>query len=108
MMQITIAIDENLLRAAAETAVRSVFQPETDRNYGGEGAKALKRQVEGWAKAQDFHTMIEEIARPMLAELLGPTVRTTLEAHIKRVLRNMKDSGKIDELVQTTLLEQQP
>jgi hypothetical protein len=107
-MQITIEIDEAMLRTAMETAVRAVFQPETDRGYAGEGAKALKRQVEGWAKAQDFHTMIEEIARPMLAELLGPTVRSTLEAHIKRVLRNMKDSGKIDEMVQASLLEPQP
>lgn len=107
-MKIEITIDESLLRSAAENTIRSVFQPESDRQYGGEGAKALKRQVEGWAKAQDFHEMIEEIARPLLAELLAPTVRATLEAHIKRVLRNMKDNGKLDELVQASLLEENP
>lgn len=107
-MEITITIDEALLRAVAESEIKRAFQPTTVSSNGGTGAAEVRRQVEGWVKRQDFYALIEEAARPMLPEIIAPTIRATLEAAVRKELKRLKESGALAEMVQASLLEAQP
>jgi 2-C-methyl-D-erythritol 4-phosphate cytidylyltransferase len=105
-MKIEITIDETLLRDVAENEIRRAFLPSTATSNGGTAATEVRRQVEGWAKRQDFYVLIEEAARPMLPEIVAPTIRAALESAVKKELRRLKESGKLEEMVQASLLEQ--
>lgn len=95
-----IAIDDDLIRAAATAAVRSAFRP--GGQYGGSsgaGYQAIEAQVATWAREQDYTAAIEAAARDLIPQIVREALRSAIAAELKRQLKEMQRDGAIAELI---------
>lgn len=99
-MQLTIDIDEAMLRNACERATAAVFNTGSDYRESGAGYDAIKAQATAWAKGQDYTPLFEALAGRIIREAVGHALRVAIEAEMKRAVKGMKDRGEIAAMVE--------
>ena len=94
-MKILIDIDERLFVDAANYAAQQELRPARDYQSGGAAYHVVARQVAAHIKAQDYSEQIAAAVARLLPDVLADTVRASLETHVKRTLKTMKESGEL-------------
>lgn len=92
-MQITIDLDDELLRDAVFQIVRDQF---VQQRFGDtEGMKLLKQQVIAYVRAMDFSTLIREVANAHIRGLVDQVVSTTLKNAVRAKASQMQREGTL-------------
>ena len=96
-MQITVEIDEALLKSVTSAAIKSAFS--NDRWEGqGAGALAIRKQVNVWAEAQDYTAIIADVAASVMREAVREAVIEAIRADVKKTVKSMKATGELATL----------
>lgn len=92
-MQITIDLDDELLRDAVFQIVRDQF---VQQRFGDtEGMKLLKQQVIAYVRTIDFSTLIREVANAHIRGLVDQVVSTTLKNAVRAKASQMQREGTL-------------
>lgn len=104
MMEITIKVDEKMLVAVAEQAVRDTFRlNDKYGSNGGYGTNEIARQAKEWAREQDYRPMIAELAPAFIKEAIYQSLATAISSAVKAELKRMKDEGEMTEVVKQSV-----
>ena len=91
-MQITIDLDDELLRDAVFQIVRDQF---VQQRFGDtEGMKLLKQQVIAYVRTIDFSTLIREVANAHIRGLVDQVVSTTLKMQYAPKPARCREKGR--------------
>lgn len=99
-MEITITVDERLMRAAAEQAIAATFKlREGSYGGGGSGTNEVHRQAVEWAKAQDYTPLIKELAPRLVKEAVAQSLASAITAAVKAEIKRMRDDGELGAVI---------
>jgi hypothetical protein len=104
-MQITITVDEGLPLAVAQEALANAY--ELGEGYGarvGVGALEIVKQVNTFAKAQDYRPLIGELAPGVMREVIKGALVEALRAEAKKVVKEMAQAGELAPLLKNAMM----
>jgi hypothetical protein len=99
-MQLTITVDENVIRQVAERAVAGTFFLGGRYEDSGAGAAAIKKQVKVWAESQDYTSAIAEVAPAIFRDVVRDTLSVAIRKIAQDELKRMKAAGEFGPLFQ--------
>lgn len=92
-MQITIELDDEILRDAVFQIVRNQF---VQQRFGDtEGMKLLKQKVIAHLREMDFSPLIREVANAHIRGIVDQIVSTTLKDAVRAKARELQKEGKL-------------
>lgn len=98
-MEITIKVDEQLIKAVAQSAVTDMYK--IGQRYGdasGAGTQEITRQAKAWAIAQDYAEMINAVAPGIFAETVKSVLVEAIRTEAKKQVKLMKETGELGGL----------
>lgn len=97
-MQITVEIDEALLKSVTSAAVKAAFFSGDRWEGQGAGALAIRKQVNTWVEAQDYTAIIADVAASVMREAVRDAVIEAIRADVKKTVKSMKSTGELATL----------
>lgn len=99
-MEITVHVDEEMLKGVVNLAVSNAFGNEMWRgNDAGVGLRAIERQVKVWVTNQDFRNIIAAVAEEVVTSVVRDVVADFVRKEIGAELRRMKKEGAVNDLL---------
>jgi hypothetical protein len=98
-MEITIKIDEGLIKTAATNAANDLYK--IGQRYGdasGAGAQEIARQARAWAVAQDYTEVIKAVAPAIFAETIKEVLVEAIKTEAKKQVKLMRETGELGGL----------
>lgn len=98
-MEITIKVDEQLIKAAATSAVNDLYK--IGQRYGdgyGAGAQEIAQQARAWAAAQDYTEAIKAVAPAIFAETVKEVLVEAIKTEAKKQVKLMRETGELGGL----------
>lgn len=99
MIEITVKLDDDVVRAAVGTAWQQSFMKQD--NYrgqtGGAGYAEVVRQVNDHVRTLDLSSMIAAAAKAHIAGVIDEVVTTALREHAKKLAKEMRNDGTLFE-----------
>jgi len=98
-MEITIKVDEQVIKAVAQNAVTSMYK--VGDRYGdshGAGTQEIMRQAKAWAAAQDYADVIKAVAPGIFAETVKEVLVEAIKAEAKKQVKMMRETGELGGL----------
>lgn len=98
-MEITINVDEQVIKAVAQSAVTDMYK--IGQRYGdasGAGTQEIMRQAKAWAAAQDYTEAIKAVAPAIFAETIKEVLVEAIKAEAKKQVKLMRETGELGGL----------
>lgn len=93
--QITVTIGDEMLRDVARSAVENIFSKGSRWEPGGTGYAEVYRQVNQFARAQDYGDFIREVFPGVLSGVVRDALAEAVKAEVKKQVKVMKDTGQL-------------
>lgn len=92
-MQITIELDDEILRNTVSQIVRDQF---VQQRFGDtEGMRLLKNNVSAYVRGMDFQPIIREVANAHIRGIVDQVVSTTLKDAVRQKAKQMQKEGML-------------
>ena len=86
-MEVTIEIRDDVIVDAVRESVRAAYKVDLYGSTSGAGSREVVRQVNEWAKRQNYTEMIERMAPEIIRQVVANALEAAVKAEVKRQLK---------------------
>ena len=86
-MEVTVEIRDDVIVDAVRESVRAAYKVDLYGSTSGAGSREVVRQVNEWAKRQNYTEMIERMAPEIIRQVIANALEAAVKAEVKRQLK---------------------